>query len=339
MKKALITGITGQDGSYLSELLIEKGYQVYGIVRRSSLENNLSRIPKEVRDQCIFLNGDLTDGSSLTQIIGEVRPDEIYNLAAQSHVKVSFDSPLYTGDCGGLGVARIVDAIKTHNLFESTKFYQAGTSEMFGRVQEVPQRETTPFYPRSPYGVAKLYAYWITRNYRESYNLFGCTGILFNHESPRRGASFVTKKITRTLYNIAQGNDNILELGNLNAKRDWGHAKDYVKAMWLMLQQKYADDYVISSGSQVSVRKFVELCAPYFNMDIRWEGEGLYEQGIDAITNRVVVRVNPEFFRPAEVETLLGDSSKAKRVLGWEPEISLEKLVEDMCVNETGVNY
>lgn len=336
MKKALITGISGQDGSYLAELLLDKGYEVHGIVRRSSSENNLQRLTAETASRCNLHFGDLTDGSSLSSIIGSVKPDEIYNLGAQSHVKVSFDSPLYTGDCAGLGVARIVDAIKAHNLFDKTKFYQAGTSEMFGEVQEVPQRESTPFYPRSPYGVAKLYAYWITKNYRESYGLFGCTGILFNHESPRRGNSFVTKKITRGLYNIANGKQDVLELGNLSAKRDWGHAKDYVRAMWLMLQQEVPDDFVIATGEQVTVRKFVELSSRFFGMDIVWEGSGLHEKGVDRNTNKVVVQVNPEFFRPAEVETLLGDPSKAKRVLGWQPEISFADLIEDMCVNEDG---
>ena len=338
MKKALITGITGQDGSYLLELLLEKKYDVHGIIRRSSVEGNTQRISKYVNlDNCHLHYGDLTDASSISSIIGSVQPDEIYNLGAQSHVKISFDSPLYTGDCDALGTTRIVDAIKTFGLMDKTRFYQAGTSEMFGKVMEVPQTETTPFYPRSPYGVAKLYSYWITKNYRESYGLFGCTGILFNHESPRRGNNFVTKKITRGLYRIAHGIDTHIELGNLDAKRDWGHAKDYVEAMWLMLQQDTPDDYVISMNEQHSVKEFVELSCKYFGMDIVWEGEGIDEVGIDKNTGNTVIKINPEFFRPAEVDTLLGNSDKARQQLAWTPKFSFEDLVHDMCTNETGV--
>jgi GDPmannose 4,6-dehydratase len=338
MKKALITGITGQDGSYLLELLLEKKYDVHGIIRRSSVEGNTQRIKQYVDlDTCHLHYGDLTDASSISSIIGSVKPDEIYNLGAQSHVKISFDSPLYTGDCDALGTTRILDAIKTFGLIDKTRFYQAGTSEMFGKVMEVPQVETTPFYPRSPYGVAKLYSYWITKNYRESYGLFGCTGILFNHESPRRGTNFVTKKITRGLYRIANGLDTHIELGNLDAKRDWGHARDYVEAMWLMLQQDQPDDYVISMNNQHSVKEFVELSCKYFDMDIEWEGEGVNEVGIDRKTGNIVIVINPDFFRPAEVETLLGNSDKARTQLNWTPKFSFEDLVHDMCVNETGV--
>lgn len=337
MKKALITGITGQDGSYLLELLLEKGYDVHGIIRRSSAEGNTHRIKKHVDGGvCSLHYGDLTDSASIARIIDKVEPDEIYNLGAQSHVKVSFDSPLYTGDCDALGTARILDAIKTLDLIGKTKFYQAGTSEMFGKVLEVPQKEDTPFYPRSPYGVAKLYSYWITKNYRESYNLFGCTGILFNHESPRRGNLFVTKKITRGFYRIANKIDSCLELGNLDAYRDWGHARDYVEAMWLMLQQETPDDYVISTGEQHSVREFIEKTAKYFDIEIEWRGSDLEEVGIDKNSGNVIVKINPEYFRPAEVDTLLGDSSKARKELSWNPKYSFDDLVNDMCKNETG---
>lgn len=332
MKKiALITGITGQDGSYLSELLLEKGYEVHGILRRSS-SINTNRI-NHIYSNLKLHYGDLTDSTNLISLIQKVQPDEIYNLGAQSHVKVSFEIPEYTGQVDALGTLRILEAVRLLGL--NTKIYQASTSELFGLVQEIPQRETTPFYPRSPYGVAKIYGYWITKNYRESYNMYACTGILFNHESPRRGETFVTRKITRGLAAISQGKQSCLYLGNLNAKRDWGHAKDFVRAMWLMLQQEVPDDYVISTGVQYSVREFVEACAPYFGMKIDWCGEGISEVGIDRNTGKKVISVNPKYFRPAEVETLLGDSTKARENLGWFPEITFDELVEDMCLNET----
>ena len=330
MKKALITGITGQDGSYLAELLLQKGYEVHGIIRRSSLINT-DRID-HIYDQIKLHYGDLTDSTNLVRVIQQVQPDEIYNLGAQSHVKVSFEMPEYTGQTDGLGTLRILEAVRLLGMENHTKIYQASTSELYGLVQEIPQRETTPFYPRSPYGVAKLYGYWIVKNYRESYGLHASSGILFNHESPRRGETFVTRKITRGLSRISTGQQDILYLGNLNAKRDWGHAKDFVEAMWLMLQQDEPDDFVIATGVQYSVRDFVKEAAPYFGMNIVWIGEGLDEVGIDANTNRAVIRVDPKYFRPTEVETLLGDASKAKEKLGWEPKISFKQLVEDMCV-------
>ena len=329
MKVALITGITGQDGSYLAELLLEKGYEVHGIVRRSSLINT-DRID-HIYNQIKLHYGDLSDSTNLVRVIQQVQPDEIYNLGAQSHVKVSFEMPEYTRMVDGLGTLRILEAVRLLGMEGKTRIYQASTSEMFGKVQEIPQKETTPFYPRSPYGVAKVYGYWIVKNYRESYGLHASSGILFNHESPRRGETFVTRKITRGLSSISTGKQDILYLGNLNAKRDWGHAKDFVEAMWLMLQQDTPDDYVISTGEQYSVREFVEAAAPYFNMNIVWEGEGIDEVGIDMNTKKVVVKVDPRYFRPAEVETLLGDSSKARQKLKWEPKISFNQLVEDMC--------
>ena len=330
MKTALITGITGQDGSYLAELLLEKGYEVHGIIRRASLINT-HRID-HIYDQIKLHYGDLTDSTNLVRVIQQVQPDEIYNLGAQSHVKVSFEVPEYTGQTEGLGTLRILEAVRLLGMENKTRIYQASTSEMFGKVQEIPQKETTPFYPRSPYGVAKVYGYWIVKNYRESYGLHASSGILFNHESPRRGETFVTRKITRGLSSISTGQQDVLYLGNLNAKRDWGHAKDFVEAMWLMLQQDEADDYVIATGEQYSVREFVEEAAPYFGMKIAWEGEGLDEVGIDRLTKRTVIKVSPKYFRPAEVETLLGDATKAKEKLGWEPKISFEQLVEDMCI-------
>jgi GDPmannose 4,6-dehydratase len=330
MKIALITGITGQDGSYLAELLLEKGYEVHGIVRRSSLINT-DRID-HIYNQIKLHYGDLTDSTNLVRVIQQVQPDEIYNLGAQSHVKVSFEMPEYTGMVDGLGTLRILEAVRLLGMENKTRIYQASTSEMYGKVQEIPQSETTPFYPRSPYGVAKVYGYWIVKNYRESYGLHANSGILFNHESSRRGETFVTRKITRGLSSISTGQQDILYLGNLNAKRDWGHAKDFVEAMWLMLQQDEPDDYVIATGEQYSVREFVEEAAPYFGMNIVWEGEGLNEVGIDKNTKREVVRVSPKYFRPAEVETLLGDATKAKEKLGWEPKISFKQLVEDMCI-------
>ena len=330
MKVALITGITGQDGSYLAELLLEKGYEVHGIIRRASLINT-HRID-HIYDQIKLHYGDLTDSTNLVRVIQQVQPDEIYNLGAQSHVKVSFEMPEYTGMVDGLGTLRILEAVRLLGMENKTRIYQASTSEMFGKVQEIPQKETTPFYPRSPYGVSKVYGYWIVKNYRESYGLHASSGILFNHESPRRGETFVTRKITRGLSSISTGQQDILYLGNLNAKRDWGHAKDFVEAMWLMLQQDEADDYVIATGEQYSVRAFVETAAPYFGMKIVWEGEGLDEVGIDNNTKKTVIKVSPKYFRPAEVETLLGDATKAKEKLGWEPKISFNQLVEDMCI-------
>jgi GDPmannose 4,6-dehydratase len=330
MKVALITGITGQDGSYLAELLLEKGYEVHGIIRRNSLINTL-RID-HIYNNIHLHYGDLTDSTNLVRVIQKIKPDEIYNLGAQSHVKVSFEMPEYTGMVDGLGTLRILEAVRLLEMETKTRIYQASTSELYGLVQEIPQKETTPFHPRSPYGVAKLYGYWIVKNYRESYGLHASSGILFNHESPRRGETFVTRKITRGLSRISTGEQDILYLGNLNAKRDWGHAKDFVEAMWLMLQQDEADDYVIATGEQYSVREFVEEAAPYFGMKIEWMGEGLDEVGYDWNTKKAVIKVNPKYFRPAEVDTLLGDASKAKEKLGWEPKISFNQLVEDMCI-------
>jgi len=334
MKVALITGITGQDGSYLAELLLEKGYEVHGIVRRSSLINTdrIDHIYKQIK----LHYGDLTDSTNVIGVIQKVQPDEIYNLGAQSHVKVSFELPEYTGMVDGLGTLRILEAVRLLGIEKKTRIYQASTSEMFGKVQEIPQKETTPFYPRSPYGCAKVYGYWITKNYRESYNMYAGSGILFNHESPRRGETFVTRKITIALKNISEGKWDTLYLGNLNALRDWGHAKDFVEAMWLMLQQEDADDYVVSTNEQHSVREFVEKCAPYFNMNIQWEGDGLNEIGVDVKTGKTIVRVSDKYFRPAEVDTLLGDSTKARTKLGWYPKTSFDQLVEDMCKNEKG---
>ena len=330
MKKALITGITGQDGSYLAELLLEKGYEVHGIIRRSS-SINTDRID-HIYQNIKLHYGDLTDSTNIVRVIQKVQPDEIYNLGAQSHVKVSFEMPEYTADVDAMGTLRVLEAVRLLGMEDRVRIYQASTSELYGLVQETPQKETTPFYPRSPYGVAKLYGYWITKNYREAYGMYACTGILFNHESPRRGETFVTRKITQALSKISVGLQDCLYLGNLNAKRDWGHAKDFVEAMWLMLQQDVPDDYVIATGEQYSVRDFVKEAAPYFGMKIVWIGKGLDEVGIDANTNRAVIRVDPKYFRPAEVETLLGDASKAKEKLGWEPKISFKQLVEDMCI-------
>ena len=330
MKVALITGITGQDGSYLAELLLEKGYEVHGIVRRSSLINT-HRID-HIYERIHLHYGDLTDATNIIGVIKKVDPDEIYNLGAQSHVKVSFETPEYTGNVDGLGTLRILEAVRLLGMENSVRIYQASTSELYGLVQEVPQRETTPFYPRSPYGVAKLYGYWIVKNYRESYGLHASSGILFNHESPRRGETFVTRKITRGLSRISVGQQDVLSLGNLDARRDWGHTKDFVEAMWLMLQQDEPDDYVIATGTQYSVRDFVEAAAPYFGMKIEWMGEGLNEVGYDWNTKRTVIKVDPKYFRPAEVESLLGDASKAKKKLGWEPKISFTELVEDMVL-------
>ena len=332
MKVALITGITGQDGSYLAELLLEKGYEVHGIVRRSSLINT-HRIDHIYDNPNLTLHyGDLTDATNMIGVIKKVEPDEIYNLGAQSHVKVSFETPEYTGNVDGLGTLRILEAVRLLGMEDKVRIYQASTSELYGLVQEVPQRETTPFYPRSPYGVAKLYGYWIVKNYRESYGLHASSGILFNHESPRRGETFVTRKITRGLSRISTGEQDVLSLGNLDARRDWGHAKDFVEAMWLMLQQDQPDDYVIATGIQYSVRDFVDAAAPYFGMKIEWMGEGLNEVGYDWNTKRPVIKVDPKYFRPAEVESLLGDATKAKEKLGWEPKTSFTELVEDMVL-------
>lgn len=332
MKTALITGITGQDGSYLAELLLEKGYMVHGIVRRASLINTY-RIDHIFDHKRVKLHyGDLTDSANIVHILQQCQPDEIYNLAAQSHVKVSFEMPEYTGNVDGLGTLRILEAVRILGMEKKCRIYQASTSEMYGLVQETPQTETTPFYPRSPYGCAKVYSYWITKNYRESYGMYACTGILFNHESPRRGETFVTRKICRGLSRISVGEQKVLYLGNLDAKRDWGHAKDYVRAMWLMLQQDEPDDFVIATGEQYSVREFVEKVAPYFGITIEWHGEGDDEIGMDKHTKKTIIAVHPKYYRPAEVETLLGDATKAKEKLGWEPEISFDELIEDMCI-------
>ena len=329
-KVALITGITGQDGSYLAELLLKKNYEVHGIVRRSSLINT-HRID-HIYERLHLHYGDLTDATNLIGVIKKVEPDEIYNLGAQSHVKVSFETPEYTGQVDGLGTLRILEAVRLLGMEKKTRIYQASTSELYGLVQEVPQTETTPFYPRSPYGVAKLYGYWIVKNYREAYGMHASSGILFNHESPRRGETFVTRKITRGLSHISVGQQECLYLGNLNAKRDWGHAKDFAEAMWLMLQQEEPDDYVIATGEQYSVKDFVEAAAPFFGFNIEWMGDGLEEVGYDWNTKRTIVRVDSRYFRPAEVESLLGDASKAKQKLGWEPKITFKQLVEDMCI-------
>jgi len=330
MKVALITGITGQDGSYLAELLLEKGYEVHGIVRRSSLINT-HRID-QFFDMIHLHYGDLTDATNLINIIKKVEPDEIYNLGAMSHVKVSFETPEYTGQVDGLGTLRVLEAVRILGMEKKTRIYQASTSELYGKVQEVPQTETTPFYPRSPYGIAKLYGYWIVKNYREAYGMHASSGILFNHESPRRGETFVTRKITRGLSKISVGLQDILYLGNLDAKRDWGHAKDFVEAMWLMLQQDEPDDYVIATGKQYSVRDFVNRAAPLFGLNIVWKGEGLDEEGVDKITGRSIIKVSEKYLRPTEVESLLGDASKAKEKLGWKPTTTFDQLVEDMCI-------
>ena len=334
-KVALITGITGQDGSYLAEFLIKKNYVVHGIKRRSSSFNtkridHLYQDPHSSNRNLILHHGDLTDTSSILRIIQQVQPDEIYNLAAQSHVAVSFEEPEYTANSDGLGALRLLEAIRILGLEGKTKYYQASTSELFGLVQEVPQKETTPFYPRSPYAVAKLYAYWITVNYREAYDIFACNGLLFNHESPVRGETFVTRKITRALARIKLGLQDCLYLGNLDALRDWGHAKDYVEMQWLMLQQKSPEDYVIASGIQYSVREFVNHASKVLDIEIKWSGEGINEIGM--WNDKVILKIDPKYFRPTEVETLLGDASKAKEKLGWEPKISFMKLVEEMTL-------
>ena len=332
MKTALITGITGQDGSYLAELLLEKGYEVHGIVRRSSLINT-HRIDHIYDNPNLTLHyGDLTDATNIIGVIKKTEPDEIYNLGAQSHVKVSFETPEYTGNVDGLGTLRVLEAVRLLGMEDKVRIYQASTSELYGKVQETPQTETTPFYPRSPYGVAKLYGFWIVKNYRESYGMHASSGILFNHESPRRGETFVTRKITRGLSRISVGLQDCLYLGNLDAKRDWGHAKDYARAMWLMLQQDKPDDYVIATGEQYTVREFVNKASNYFGMKIEWMGDGMDEVGYDWNTKRPVIKVSEKYFRPAEVESLLGDATKAKEKLGWEPEISFKELIEDMVL-------
>ena len=333
MKRALITGITGQDGSYLTEFLLRKGYEVHGIIRRSS-SFNTERIDHLYKDSHLsnvrlFLHyGDLSDSSNISRLIEKIKPDEIYNLGAQSHVRVSFEIPEYTADIDGIGTLRILDAIKDVKI--KTKFYQASSSELFGKVQEIPQKETTPFYPRSPYGCAKLYAYWITKNYRESYNIFACNGILFNHESPRRGETFVTKKITRGFARVLSGKDECIYLGNLDAKRDWGYAKDFVEGMWSMLQQDKPDDYILATGEMHSVREFIEECAKILGIDFQWKGAGLKEIGIDKKTKKILIKIDPRYFRPAEVDLLLGDSSKARKTLGWKPRTKFKELVKIM---------
>jgi len=353
MKKiALITGVTGQDGSYLAELLLEKGYEVHGIKRRASSFNtqrvdHIYQDPHVEHKNFVLHYGDLTDSSNLTRIIQEVQPDEVYNLGAQSHVAVSFESPEYTADVDAMGTLRLLEAIRLLGMEKKVKFYQASTSELFGEVQEIPQKETTPFYPRSPYAVAKMYAYWIVVNYRESYGMYACNGILFNHESPRRGETFVTRKITRGLANMAQGLEKCLFMGNIDALRDWGHAKDYVRMQWMMLQQDNPDDFVIATGVQYSVRQFIQWSAAELGVTIRFEGKGLEEKGIiESIegdkapalnVGDVIVQIDPRYFRPAEVETLLGDPSKAKKVLGWTPEITVQEMCAEMVVEDLKV--
>ena len=334
MKKALITGVTGQDGAYLAAFLLAKGYEVHGIKRRSSLFNtaridNIYEDPHIPSRHFILHYGDMTDSSSLIHIVRKVQPDEIYNLAAQSHVQVSFEEPEYTANSDALGVLRLLEAIRILGLEKKTRFYQASTSELYGMVHEIPQKETTPFYPRSPYAVAKLYGYWIVVNYREAYGMYACNGILFNHESPMRGETFVTRKITRGLARIKVGLQQELYLGNLDAKRDWGHARDYIEMQWLMLQQDKPQDYVIATGQQYSVREFVQRCAALLELDLTWSGSGVEEKAVDK-NGKVVVAVDPRYFRPTEVETLLGDASKAKRELGWTPRISFDELVREM---------
>ncbi len=340
MKKALITGITGQDGSYLAELLLEKGYEVHGIIRRASTFNtkridHLYKDPHKKNVKLFLHYGDLTDSSNLNRILEKVKPNEIYNLAAQSHVAVSFEVPEYTAEVDGIGVLRFLDAIKETGI--KTKFYQASTSELYGKVQEIPQAENTPFYPRSPYAVAKLYAYWIVKNYREAYNIFACNGILFNHESPRRGETFVTRKITRAVAKIKEGVQDKLYLGNLDAKRDWGYAKEYVEAMWLMLQQDKPEDYVIATNETHSVREFTELAFKHVGIFLEWKGKGINERGYDNQTGNCLVEVDPKYFRPTEVELLIGNNSKSKKDLGWEPTTKFEKLVEIMV--EADMSY
>ncbi len=341
-KVALIIGITGQDGSYLAELLINKGYLVHGIKRRSS-SFNTDRIDHLYQDRyqtnrkLILHYGDLSDSLNLVRIIQQVEPNEIYNLGSQSHVAVSFESPEYTADIVGMGTLRVLEAIRISGLKDTTRYYQASTSELFGNAEESPQKETTPFYPRSPYSAAKLYAYWITVNYREAYGMYACNGILFNHESPVRGETFVTRKITRALARISIGLQEVLYLGNLNSKRDWGHAKDYVEAQWLMLQQEAPDDFCIATGIQYSVRDFVNFAYAYLGKKVCWEGEGINEKGFDSETNKLIVSVDPQYFRPTEVDNLLGDPKKVKDMLGWEPKITFEEMVDEMMENDINI--
>ena len=333
-KVAFITGITGQDGSYLAELLLEKGYEVHGLKRRSSSFNTvrIDHLYENPKFKAHF--GDLSDSTNLVRLVAEIQPDEIYNLGAMSHVAVSFEEPEYSADVDGIGTLRLLEAIRINKLEKKTRFYQASTSELFGLVQEIPQRETTPFYPRSPYAVAKLYGYWITVNYREAYGIYACNGILFNHESPRRGETFVTRKITRGIARIKEGLDTVLKLGNMDSLRDWGHAKDYVEMQWMMLQQDHAEDFVIATGKQITVREFVTLTCKYAGIDIRFEGTGLDEKGIDVATGKVIVSVDPRYFRPTEVETLLGSPDKAKKLLGWVPKITVEEMAKEMVEND-----
>jgi GDPmannose 4,6-dehydratase len=338
-KIALITGITGQDGAYLAEFLLKKGYTVHGVKRRASSFNtdridHLYQDPHEQEVRLTLHYGDLTDSTNLIRIIQEVQPDEIYNLAAQSHVAVSFETPEYTANADAIGTLRLLEAVRILGLERKTRFYQASTSEMYGKVQEIPQRETTPFYPRSPYGAAKVYAYWITVNYREAYGFYACNGILFNHESPLRGETFVSRKITRALTRIRVGLQDTLHLGNLDSRRDWGHARDYVRAQWLMLQQDEPDDFVIATGKQFSVRDFVAAAGSLLDMKIEWRGEGVEEVGVDTVTGRTLVRVDRRYFRPTEVETLLGDATKARQKLGWSPEVGFAELVSEMVKDD-----
>ncbi len=333
MKTALITGIGGQDGSYLAEFLLNKGYEVHGLVRRNS---NYDVIPNiaHIKDRIILHYSDLTDSVNLRNIVISVKPDEVYNLAAQSHVHISFEVPEYTTDANALGVLRLLESVRILNEIKNVKFYQASTSEMFGHVKTVPQNENTPFYPRSPYGVAKLYGHWISINYRESYNLFACNGILFNHESPRRGETFVTRKITKGFQNIINGKQSTIELGNIDSMRDWGHARDFVRGMWMMLNHDKPDDYVLATGIQHSVRDFCNMTAKWHGIDIEWIGKGTEEKGIDTRTGKTYFEINPKYYRPADVNTLLGDSTKARTILGWKPMLTLADLVDDMCKNE-----
>lgn len=341
-KVALITGVTGQDGSYLAEFLLAKGYIVHGVKRRSSMFNT-DRIDHLYKDQHenkvnFYLHyGDLTDSTNLIRIVQEVQPDEIYNLAAQSHVKVSFETPEYTANSDGLGTLRLLEAIRILGLEKKTKFYQASTSELYGEVQEIPQKETTPFYPRSPYGVAKLYGFWIVKNYREAYNLFACNGILFNHESPVRGETFVTRKITRAVAKISLGLQEKVYMGNIDAERDWGHARDYVEGMWLMLQQEKADDFVLATGKKISVRYFIELAFAEVGIEIQWKGKAEEEKGVNKATGKVVVEIDPKYYRPTEVDLLVGDASKAKEKLGWEPKLTVQELVKEMVASDVAL--
>lgn len=341
-KVALITGVTGQDGAYLAEFLLNKGYEVHGVKRRSSMFNTdrIDHLYHDLHEKNVHFKlhyGDLTDSTNLIRIMQEVQPDEVYNLAAQSHVKVSFETPEYTANADAIGALRILEAIRILGLEKKTRFYQAGTSEMFGLVQEIPQKETTPFYPRSPYGVAKLYGYWITKNYREAYGMYACNGILFNHESPIRGETFVTRKITRAAAKISLGMQEKLFMGNIDAERDWGHAKDYVEGMWMMMQQKEPDDFVLATGIKISVRKFIELAFAEVGISIEWKGKDVNEKGINKATGKTVIEIDPVYFRPAEVDLLVGDASKAKAKLGWTPKRTVEQLCKEMVASDLEV--